>query len=394
MSGAALNSKTWGKSLIYHRKMMNAEYKNGMKRLSFLAEERHVQYREEYIQNVRDRIAKNKEHMDQQNKIIKDLNSRSNNRKNLISMGWESLKTQMAQEKKQRKENSKLIFEKTKLLQDRARREWLIEMNDKCTTWNKSPNELKYAKYRLLNKKVLERIPRSGNYVLDLNEQPNNNQIYESTDDYSGPLRSNTQRLAHILSKTGVSDFDSILMKNNKNNVDNNNNNNINNMDNLEVNPSSPDYPEYLEFLKFNKQLEENRQKHILESNQGKSSAFHESLNSENVLKNYTSGIDYDHITDEILTFTDLSEDTDSHDFYKEIEEEINEEESRLRQEAKLNEQEAIEEDAVEEEYSVEEEEEQEGEEEDAVEEEEEDAVEEETEEDDDYSEETEDRKN
>ncbi|KAM9964066.1 hypothetical protein ACTFIW_005715 [Dictyostelium discoideum] len=355
MSGVALNSKTWGKSLIYHRKMMNAEYKNGMKRLSFLAEERHVQYREEYIENVRERIAKNKEHMDQQNKIIKDLNSRSNNRKNLISMGWESLKTQMAEEKKQRKENSKLIFEKTKLLQDRARREWLIEMNDKCTTWNKSPNELKYAKYRLLNKKVLERIPRGGNYVLDLHEQPNNNQIFESTDDYSGPLRSNTHRLAHILSKTGVADFDSILMKNNnKNNVDNNNNNDINN---IEVDPSSPDYPEYLEFLKFNKQLEENRQKHIRDSNQEKTSVFHESLNSENVLKNYTSGIDYDHITDEILTFTDLSEDTD--DFYRDIEEEINEEESRLREEAGLNEEDAIEEqveDAVEDDYSVEEE--------------------------------------
>ncbi|KAN0029228.1 hypothetical protein ACTFIV_011107 [Dictyostelium citrinum] len=326
MSGVALNSKTWGKSLIYHRKMMNAEYKRGMRRLAFLAEERHVQYREEYIENVKERIAKNKEFIAEQNKKIKELANRSSNKKNLINMGWDSIKTQLAEEKKIKKENNKLVFEKTKTLQDRARREWLIEMNDKCTTWNKSPDELKYAKYRLLNKKILERIPRSGNYVLDLHEQPENNQIFESSsaqtgDDYNGPLRSNTLRLAQILSKTGLNNFDSILKKNNNNNVDSNNIN----IEKLEVDPSSPDYPEYLEFLKYNKELERNRQQLIRELKESEASGFHNSLNSENVLKNNSSGIDYDHITDEISTFTDLTEDTESLDLHEEIDEEFDE---------------------------------------------------------------------
>ncbi|KAK5584763.1 hypothetical protein RB653_006380 [Dictyostelium firmibasis] len=324
MSGAALNSKTWGKSLIYHRKMMNAEYKRGMKRLSFLAEERHIQYRDEYIENVRERIAKNKVFIAEQNKKIKELANRSSHRKNLINMGWDSIKTQLAEEKQKKKDTNKLIFEKTKSLQDRARREWLIEMNDKCTTWNKSPNELKYAKYRLLNKKILERIPRSGNYVLDLNEQPENHQIFESSsvDGYKGPLRSNSHHLANILSKAGSINNITSILKNN-NNIGNNTNTNINTEEQLAVDPSSPDYPEYLEFLKYNKERERKRQELIRKRDQKLLSTYHNSLNSENVLNNNTSGIDLDNLTEEFSTFTDM---TDLHESNEEYDEDYDEE--------------------------------------------------------------------
>ncbi|EGC32841.1 hypothetical protein DICPUDRAFT_155163 [Dictyostelium purpureum] len=309
------NSKTWGSALINQRISMKAEYKNNLKRLRYLAEERHIQYRDEYIKDVKLRIEKNKEAVEEQARKIRNA-AQSSNKKSILEMGWDSVRKQMVEERNRKRANAKIIFDKKKTLESRVRREWLIEMNDKCTQWNKSPDEMKYAKYRLLNKKILERLPKSSNYILDRHEMQDEygtNLEISDKDNYKGPLRTGTQKLAYILANNLPLPSEEAVKQTED--------------ASLSVDPSSPEYQEYLEFVKYSKERQKRKEQKLRELSEN--SPAHK-LNNENTLRNHTHGIDFadeydysDYSTD-ITSSIELSEENQS-EGYEEGEEDFEE---------------------------------------------------------------------
>ncbi|GAM20085.1 hypothetical protein SAMD00019534_032600 [Acytostelium subglobosum LB1] len=157
----------WGTKLIHHRKIMQAEMRNNLKRLAFLAEERHVQYKNEFIEDRRKRIEANHAKMAAEKAHIKVAREQQKKSMFLIDMGFEKARQEQAAQKLERKRLAKLKQQKIREIQTKARREWLVEMNDKCMAWNKSPNEMQFAQYRLFDKTILNRLPRDRNLVLD-----------------------------------------------------------------------------------------------------------------------------------------------------------------------------------------------------------------------------------
>ncbi|EFA83327.1 hypothetical protein PPL_04120 [Heterostelium album PN500] len=157
----------WGEKLVFHRKLMNAEMKKNLQRLAYLAEERHVQYKKEFIEDRRQRIAANHQKMEAEKQQIKKELAEKKKSLFLLDMGFEKARQQQVEQKAERKRLAKLKREKMEAIETKARREWLVEMNDKCMLWNRTPDEMQYAKYRLFNKAILTRLPRNRNLILD-----------------------------------------------------------------------------------------------------------------------------------------------------------------------------------------------------------------------------------
>eukprot|EP01133_Synstelium_polycarpum_P013071 gene13071-15373_t len=157
----------WGERLVSHRKIMQAEMRKNLRRLAYLAEERHVQYKQEFIADRRARIDANHAKMAEEKKEIKRIRAEKKQSMFLLDMGLEKARKAQAEAKTERQRLAKLKREKMDVINTKARREWLVEMNDKCMMWNKSPEELKYAQFRLFDKTIMTKLPRKANYVLD-----------------------------------------------------------------------------------------------------------------------------------------------------------------------------------------------------------------------------------
>ncbi|KYQ88163.1 centrosomal protein [Tieghemostelium lacteum] len=255
--------KNFSKTLIHNRNVMNSEYKKQIQRLRYLAEERHIQYKKEFIDFTRQKIEQNKINVQLENEKIRQLANKNQNKTTLLDMGYEKIRKQMAEEKVIRQKKNLIQHQKLKSVESKARREWLTEMNDKCNLWNRSPEELKYAQYRLMDKKILERLPKDQNYVLDRSENPTSSiESYESKDGYKGPLRTNQQRLAFQLANgeslpiDSKEDLDLISAEK---------------LQEIQLDRNSKDYQDYLNYLEFqkaNKELLNEKTREFVKSEQ------------------------------------------------------------------------------------------------------------------------------
>eukprot|EP01132_Coremiostelium_polycephalum_P007412 gene7412-9112_t len=176
--------------------------KNSMTRLAYLAEQRHIQYRNEYIEYKRNIIEENKKKMAEDSKKMSKLIEDHSKEQKIIDFGWKKIREQLKQEKEKKREMNLLKNQKLEALRSKARMEWLFEMNSKAGMWVRSPDELKYAQYRMLNKKIYERLPAKENYVLDKHPNPdfNDETFYEDENGVARPL-DNDNAVAYLHSR-------------------------------------------------------------------------------------------------------------------------------------------------------------------------------------------------